>query len=268
MKHPNANDGARGVATPPGMEKTMKYQGAIAVITGGASGIGKAAKERFEANGATAVSWDLKGADIYCDVSDPASIDAAIAETLEKYGVPTILVASAGVGLVGSIADISFEDWNRTYDVNVRGVFLSVQAVVRAMLGAGLPGSIIIISSVNATVADPGHSMYSSSKAAVAHFARCAAVELGSAGIRVNAVAVGPTDTPMMDKALSSPGYKERIAETTPLGRVGTVEDIAEGIDGIISSDWITGQLIALDGGASLVTARGADRSRRLGAIK
>jgi len=137
---------------------------------------------------------------------------------------------------------------------------------VRAMLEAGLEGSIVIVSSVNAEVADPAHSMYSSSKAAVAHFARCAAVELGPAGIRVNSIAVGPTDTPMMSRALASPGYRERIAETTPLGRVGTPEDIAEGIDGIISSGWITGQQIALDGGASLVTARGAERSKALAA--
>jgi NAD(P)-dependent dehydrogenase (short-subunit alcohol dehydrogenase family) len=242
----------------------MDLQGAVAVVTGGGSGIGKATCELLAKEGAVPVAWDISGEGVHCDVTNPQSVDAAIAETVEAYGVPTVLVASAGVGRVGRIVDIAVEDWDLTYAVNVRGVFLSLQAVVRAMTKAGLPGSIALIGSVNGTLADAAHSMYSTSKAAVLHLARCAAVELGPQGIRVNAIAAGPTETPMMRETLSIKGYPEQIAQTTPLGRIAQPEDIAAGVVSILRTEWLTGQAVALDGGSSLVTARGHERARGL----
>jgi NAD(P)-dependent dehydrogenase (short-subunit alcohol dehydrogenase family) len=87
---------------------------------------------------------------------------------------------------------------------------------------------------------------------------------MGPSGIRVNAVAAGPTDTPMMSGVLSIEGYKQQIADTTPLGRIATPQDIAQGVVNIINSDWITGQVVAVDGGSSLMTARGHDRAKGL----
>ncbi|MFC6239271.1 SDR family NAD(P)-dependent oxidoreductase [Longivirga aurantiaca] len=242
----------------------MELKGAIAVVTGGASGIGKATRDLLEAAGARPVTWDLAGADIRCDVSSEESVEAAIAATVAGYGVPSILVAAAGVGRTGRIVDLDLSDWDLTYAVNIRGVMLALRVVAREMIAAGLPGSCILISSVNGTVADAAHSMYSTSKAAVNHLARCAAVELGPEGIRVNAVAPGPVETPMMSGVLAIEGYRQQIADTTPLGRIGAPEDIAEAVLNLLRSDWVTGQVVAVDGAASLMSARGHDRARKL----
>jgi NAD(P)-dependent dehydrogenase (short-subunit alcohol dehydrogenase family) len=242
----------------------MNLSGAVAVVTGGASGIGKATAGLLAAEGARPVTWDLVDADVICDVSSVDSVEAAIKQTKDTSGVPTVLVACAGVGRVGRIIDLSIEDWDLTYAVNVRGVFLSLRVVAREMVAADLPGSIVLISSVNGSLADSAHSMYSTSKAAVSHLARCAAVELGPSGIRVNAVAAGPTETPMMSKVLAIEGYRQQIADTTPLGRIATPEDIAQGVLNVIRSDWVTGQVLAVDGGSSLMTARGHERARGL----
>jgi NAD(P)-dependent dehydrogenase (short-subunit alcohol dehydrogenase family) len=242
----------------------MNLAGAVAVVTGGASGIGKATSELLASEGVRAVTWDLAGADVTCDVSSVDSVEAAIATTVATFGVPTMLVACAGIGRVGRIIDLSIDDWDLTYAINVRGVFLSLRVVAREMVAAGLPGSIVLISSVNAFLADSAHSMYSTSKAAVSHLARCAAVELGGAGIRVNAVAAGPTATPMMSAVLALDGYRQQIADTTPLGRIAEPADIAQGVLNILTSDWITGQVVAVDGGSSLMTARGHERAKLL----
>jgi NAD(P)-dependent dehydrogenase (short-subunit alcohol dehydrogenase family) len=238
----------------------MIIRDAVAVVTGGAAGIGEATCRLLEAEGARVVSWDVTGAGILCDVTDPQSVKRAMVKTVDKYGIPTVLVANAGISYLAKLVDIPPEEWDRVFAVNVRGVFLSLQVVARELISNRLPGSMVIIGSVNGTVADPAHSMYSSSKAAVMHLARCAAVELGPSGIRVNAIAPGPTATPMMARALSVEGYAQRIAETTPLGRIGTAEDIADGVLSVLKCDWITGQVIALDGGSALSTARGAER--------
>jgi NAD(P)-dependent dehydrogenase (short-subunit alcohol dehydrogenase family) len=127
----------------------------------------------------------------------------------------------------------------------------------------------VLVSSVNGVLSDPGIPSYSASKAAVYHLARCAAVELGGDGIRVNAVGPGPTDTPMIAANMQTPGYQEAVMEATPLGRIGTPELVADGIVNVLRSDWITGQAILVDGGAALVTPRGrarmAARERREG---
>ncbi|CAN5191960.1 3-oxoacyl-[acyl-carrier-protein] reductase [soil metagenome] len=242
----------------------MELHGLVAVVTGGGSGIGRACCELLAKEGATAVAWDVTGGDVECDVTNEASVEAALAQTVATYGVPSVLVAAAGVGRVGRIVDLDLADWDLTYAVNVRGVMLSVRVVARAMTEAGLPGSLALISSVNGTVADAAHAMYSTSKAAVNHLARCAAVEMGAAGILVNAIAVGPTETPMMAQTLAIEGYAQQIADTTPLGRVGRPEDIAQGVVNVLRTDWLTGQVVALDGGSSLMSARGHARARGL----
>jgi len=242
----------------------MNLKGAIAVVTGGGSGIGKATCERLALEGATPVAWDVAGGDVACDVTSSDSVEQAISETIAKHGVPTVLVASAGVGRTGRIVDLDLDDWDLSYAVNVRGTFLALRVVARELVAAELAGSIVLVSSVNGTVADAAHSMYSTTKAAVNHLARCAAVELGGAGIRVNAIAPGPVETPMMRAVLEIDGYKQQIADTTPLGRIAQPEDIADGIVNTLRSDWITGQVIAVDGGSSLMSARGHDRARGL----
>lgn len=242
----------------------MDLNGAVAVITGGASGIGRATADRLAAQGARPVTWDVSGGDIPCDVTSIESVEAAHAQTVANHGVPTILVAAAGVGRVGRIVDLNLADWDLTYAVNIRGVMLALRVVARGIIDAGLSGSCILVSSVNGTVADSAHSMYSTSKAAVNHLARCAAVEMGSQGIRVNAIAPGPVETPMMSGVFAIEGYRQKIADTTPLGRIAQPDDIAQAIVHVLESDWVTGQVIGVDGGSALMSARGHDRARGL----
>jgi NAD(P)-dependent dehydrogenase (short-subunit alcohol dehydrogenase family) len=239
----------------------------VAVVTGGASGIGRAVAHRLQSAGARVVSWDVnQGADVFCDVSDPSSVAAAMAETVLRAGPPTVLVASAGVIGGGPIVDLDPAEWDRVFSVNARGVFLAVQAFARQLIPSGEVGSVVIIGSVNGQVADPGTAAYGSAKAAAMHFARIAAREHGSYGIRVNAIGPGPTDTPMMADTSAIPGYRDEIAANTPLGRMGAPEDIAEAVVGLLQMSWVTGQLVMADGGSALCTARGASIGARAAA--
>jgi NAD(P)-dependent dehydrogenase (short-subunit alcohol dehydrogenase family) len=136
------------------------------------------------------------------------------------------------------------------------------------MRAAKLDGAMVGVASVNGVLTDPYASAYSAAKAALLHLSRIAAVEFGQYGIRVNAIGPGPVDTPMLAPMLiRDPGYRARIEENTPLARLGTPEDIAGAIVNILASDWITGQAIMVDGGASLLSARGwsAARARMAG---
>ena len=148
--------------------------------------------------------------------------------------------------------------WDHVLGVNLRGVMLSVQAVAREIVAAKTDGAMVLISSVNGIVADPGISAYSASKAAVYHFARVAAREFGPLGIRINAVGPGPTDTPMLKPSLDKPGYRDEVLRRTPLGEVGTPDKIADAVVGLLKMDWVTGQGLMADGGSSLNTGRSA----------
>ncbi|MGE0387360.1 MAG: SDR family NAD(P)-dependent oxidoreductase [Gammaproteobacteria bacterium] len=237
----------------------LDLNGRIAVITGGASGIGAACAAALEREGVRVARWDMADGPgvIGCDVADAAAVANAIDRTVARYGPPTLLVAAAGVADGHWIVDMEPAAWDRVLGVNLRGVMLSVQAVARTAIAAGSNGSMVLISSVNGVVADPGLSAYSASKAAVYHFARVAARELGPHGIRINAVGPGPTETPMLRGALDLPGYREEILRRTPLGEVGTPERIAEAVTGLMKMEWVTGQALMVDGGASLTTGRG-----------
>lgn len=240
----------------------MDLHGRVAVVTGGASGIGAASVELLRDAGAVPVSWDLgEPSDVSVDVSDAAAVGDAIAETAERFGRPTLLVAGAAVAHRSLIVDHDVEAWDRVFAVGMRGVMLSVQAVARTAIEEGTGGSFVLISSNNGIMADRYLSAYSSVKAGVNHLARVAARELGEHGIRVNAIGPGPTETQMLSKNLQIPGYVEQIEKVTPLGRIGTAHDIADSVVNLMRAGWITGQVLQSDGGASLTTPRGDSRA-------
>lgn len=243
----------------------LVLQGRTAIVTGGASGIGRACVELLEQEGVRVACWDIRASEqqrksggvIECDVSDTASIAAAMQASIDRFGYPSLLVAAAGIASYKPILELDATSWDRTLAVNLRGVMLSVQAVAREIVAAKGDGAMVLIASVNGLVADPGISAYSASKAAVCHFARVAAREFGAHRIRINAVGPGPTDTPMMAPAIALPGYREEILRRTPLGEVGTPQRIAEAVVGLMQMDWVTGQALMVDGGSSLNTGRG-----------
>lgn len=240
----------------------MEFKGRVAVVTGGASGIGAGCAKRLRDDGAEVVTWDIDGdCDVRCDVRNEQSVKDALAQTIAKHGTPTLLVASAGIG--GQFEEfhkVTTAGWDNVFAINMRGVFLTMREVSNSIINARLDGALIAIASVNGVIADPVSSVYSATKAGVIHMCRCAAIDLGPYRIRVNAVGPGPTETPAFAPLLTTENYLAEIEAATPLGRIGTVELVADGVSNIMRSDWITGQAIMVDGGASLATARGQTR--------
>ena len=177
----------------------MQLEQRIAVVTGGSSGIGASVVGALRAAKARPVIWDIAdGAEIPCDVSNAEAVRAAMQRTLETAGPPTLLVTCAGTGSSTPVVEMSVEEWDRVQNVNLRGTMLCLQAVVRELVARELEGAVACISSLSSRFVDPGMSAYSASKAGVEALMRTAATELGPRGIRVNCVAPGVTETPIL----------------------------------------------------------------------
>jgi NAD(P)-dependent dehydrogenase (short-subunit alcohol dehydrogenase family) len=224
----------------------------IAVVTGGASGIGSAVADRLRATNADVIVWDLKGGDIDCDISDFESVSAAIDQTVASHGTPDRLVACAGIGASGLLLEQDPADWRRVIDTNLTGTWLTMRAVAKAMVNAQTGGSIVAVSSISGTLADRDMGAYCVSKAGIDMLVRVAAAEWGAHGIRVNAVGPGVTRTPMLAKPEQLPGWVEGLTERTALGRLGEADDIADAIVALLEMPWVTGQTVFADGGLAL----------------
>jgi 3-oxoacyl-[acyl-carrier protein] reductase len=243
-------------------EKYMKS----AIVTGAARGIGAAIARRLAANGfavvvnfktgheaaeavAAMIRADGNVAKVFqADVSREAEASALVTFTLERFGRLDVLVNNAGLAKGAPLEEIDEAHIAELTSINIGGLLL-VTKHAAARLGAG--GGIINVSSVNATSPVPGGSLYSATKAAVNAITVGLARELGSRGIRVNAVAPGLTMTERYDAELTAE-VKELVTKETPLGRLGVPEDIAE-VVAFLASDaarWITGEVITVSGGA------------------
>ncbi len=222
-----------------------------AVVIGGASGIGATVAARLRDEGDDVVVWDVAPPhDIHCDVRDPEEIDRAAATTFERLGVPTTVTVTAGIGHAGMLADATAEEWDRVMATNARGAWLAMRALARPM-SDGNGGSIVVTSSVSARLADRSMGLYCASKAALDMVVRVAAIEWGPR-VRVNAVAPGVTDTPMLGRIPRSGPWLTGVGTRTALGRIGGPDDIAETVLAVHGMSWVTGQSILCDGGLSL----------------
>ena len=228
-----------------------------AVVTGGGSGIGLAIAQRLSADGYNVATLDLNpGGTVFsqvADVTDRAQIDTALAAVRERFGPVTILVNAAGVDGFKRFADLKFEAWQRVINVNLNGVFHCVQAVLPDMVESGW-GRIVNISSSSAHSGQPYMAHYVAAKSAVNGLTKSLALELGPAGITVNAVPPGFIDTPMLRRAESREllgGTVEDHILRTPVRRVGRPEDIAATCAFLVSDEagYITGQIIGVNGG-------------------
>ena len=233
---------------------------AVAVVTGGGSGIGRATVARLAADGFRVAVVDLEpgqappgGLAVKADVADEAQVDAAFAEIVDVLGPVEVLVA--GAGITGSRAatvlhETPVAEWDRVMAVNVRGVFLSVRAVLPGMLTARR-GHVIVIASSAGLVAFPGRSAYTASKGAALQLARSVAVDYAAAGIRANAVCPGFVDTPMTRWRLDDPELRTQVEARIPLGRVGEADDVADAIALLASGRmaYMTGHALVVDGG-------------------
>lgn len=224
-----------------------------AVVVGAASGIGAAVAARHRAAGTPVVEWDIRaGHDITCDITDPAAVDAAAIATLDRIGVPATVTVCAGIGHGGLLLDLDAAEFDRVLGVNAKGPWLAMRALVRPMIAAGVRGSIIATSSVSARIVDRNMGLYCASKAALTMLVKVAAAEWAPAGVRVNAIGPGVTDTPMLGGAPLDRGWLAHVAERTALGRIGTADDIAEATLALHTMSWVTGQILECDGGLGL----------------
>ncbi len=229
----------------------------LAVVVGGGSGIGAALVAAYRAQGTTAVTWDVAGErDLTCDVTDPAAVERAVAETRERFGAPCSVTVTAGVGHGGLLLDVDPEDFDRVMTVNARGPWLCLRGWARVLQDESRPASLVAVSSISARLVDRAMGLYCASKAALSMLVRVAAAEWGPYGLRVNAVAPGVTRTPMLGlgRATNVDGspWLAGVAERTALGRLGEAEDVAEVILAVHDMEWVTGQVVECDGGLAL----------------
>jgi len=246
--------------------------GRVAVVTGGASGMGVAIGQRLAADGHQVALLDLDGeaaereakdlrgtgAQAFAaavDVSDRAAVDDALARVRKELGAIEIMVTSAGIDQFSPFTDISAEMWDRLIAVNLTGTFHCLQAAVPDMLAAGW-GRIVTISSSSAQGGAPRMAHYVASKGGVIGLTKALAVELGPHGITVNTIPPGAIDTPMSRRAQDTGSLPdtEVIAKMIPVRRMGTAEDIAAACAFLCSDEagYITGQQINLNGGRYL----------------
>jgi len=224
-----------------------------AVVVGGSSGIGAAIVESYRKQGTQVLVWDIAGEpDVTCDVADPAAVDRALATTLDLMGVPGQLTVTAGVGHVGLLLEESVEDWDRVMTINTRGPWLVMRAMAKAAIESSASCSFIATSSVSAHLVDRSMGTYCASKAALSMLVKVAACEWAPHGIRVNAVGPGVTQTPMLGNAPTGSGWLGSVQDRTPLGRLGFADDIAQAVLALHELEWVTGQVLDVDGGLSL----------------
>ena len=228
-----------------------------AVVTGGASGIGRAVAQRLRNDGFRVAVIDLSPTDDgfghLADVTDRAQVDTAVAAIRQEFGPILVLVNAAGVEGFKKFSKMSFDEWSKVIDVNLNGVFHTIQAVLPDMVEAGW-GRIVNISSSSTHSGQPFMSHYVAAKSAVNGLTKSLALEYGPCGITVNAVPPGFVDTPMLRSAESRHllgGSVEDHINRTPVRRVGRPEDVAAACSFFVSEEasYITGQILGVNGG-------------------
>ena len=246
----------------------LELRGRTAVITGAARGIGAAIAGAVSAAGASVAIWDLdqeaahlaagglqgKSIGIGADVSQRASIDAAVSATEEALGPIDVLVNNAGIDVIKPFLDSTEEEWERILAVNLLGTIRCCHAVVRGMVERGR-GSVVNLGSDAGRVGSSGEAVYSGSKGGVIAFTKTLAREVASKGVRVNCVCPGPTDTALLDQvAAASPKLHEGLARAIPMKRIGSPADIAPAVVFLASDSagYITGQTLSVSGGLTM----------------
>ncbi len=237
----------------------------VAVVTGGARGIGLAIAERFLAEGHRVALLDIdrktlmateralhdpeRVMAIVCDVSDEKQVKPAIRQVSKGFGRIDALVNNAGIAVFKPILETSLAEWKRVIAVNLGGAFICTHACAPVMLKTG-GGAIVNIASISGLRASTLRVAYGTSKAALIQLTKQYAAELGTVGIRVNCVAPGPVDT-AMSKLVHSVAIRQDYYDTIPLNRYGTPEEIAAAVVFLCSSDasYVNGQVLAVDGG-------------------
>jgi len=253
----------------------MRLRGKVAVVTGAASGNGRAIAARFAAEGADLVMGDLDvdGLDATsrlvvdagraalgrrCDVTLAEDLTSLVSAGAERFGHVDVMVANAGITNSAPFLEMDEATWRSVLDVNLTGVFLSDQVAARQMVAQGGGGVIVNVASIMARLGSETASNYAAAKAGVESLTRSAAMALAPHGIRVNAIGPGFIDTPMTQPIRDEPVIGDQLISRTPMGRMGSTEEVAAVAAFLASDDasFMTGQCVFPDGGFLLNWAR------------
>ncbi|HSE71554.1 MAG TPA: SDR family oxidoreductase [Nocardioidaceae bacterium] len=253
---------------------SASFEGLVAVVTGGASGIGAATVDRLRGRGARVASLDLAPADgdrgcleVACDVTDERSVSDAVAEVVATYGGLDVVVNNAGAGAVGSVEDSDDDTFRRLFEVNVLGAARVTRAALPHLRNSRSP-VVVNTSSVAATVGLPKRAAYAASKGALQSLTLAMAADHVAEGIRVCAVAPGTADTPwvrrLLDQASDPAAERTALEARQPSGRLVGAEEVAAAICALASPDSpsATGSVVVIDGGLSSLRLPAAEAAR------
>lgn len=253
----------------------LRFEGDVAIVTGGAIGIGHAIAERLAREGARVMIADINpetgaaaaaalrssGLDVafqLTDVADPAMVDAMVAACIERFGPPTVLVNNAGVAITGDPLTFSESDWRRSFAIDLDALWYTSRRAIPHMLARGR-GAIVNIASVHAFQIIAGYFPYPIAKHAVIGLTRSLAIEYAAKGIRVNAISPGAIDTPINVKIWAATGdaaaERRRWEAMHPQKRIGTPAEVAAAVAFLASNEaaFITGENLVMDGGRSVL---------------
>lgn len=246
----------------------MRFEGKVAVITGGGSGIGAATARLFAREGAALVLADIDteagarvaaevgGVSVAADVAKRADVEGVIAAAVAAHGRIDILFNNAGIGCFGRTPDLEPETWERVIAIDLHAVFYACRAAIPHMTGPG--ANIVNTASISGLAGDYGYTAYNAAKAAVINYTRSLAIDHARDGIRVNALCPGLIATPLTAGAGALPGLEPAWHRTIPMGRPGTPEEMAA-VVAFLASDaasYVTGTIMTADGGMTAWTGQ------------